>query len=155
MALLLLRTGLCPAAAALPHPHPPTTATTVLLHLRRQPFSTTPSPHGRHSKSALQLIMRKLPPYPYPIRHTYKKSWFGLFDGKHIQFGNNVPEGEYTSSTKRTWKPNVKNKKLYSQAMKKFIRVPVVTSVLRAWCPPPPPPPPTHTQGRLMMAAAV
>lgn len=98
-------------------------------------FSTTPAPSGRHSKFALKALMKDTPAYPCPIRHTFKQSWFGLYDGKHIQFGNNIPDGEYSHKTRRTWKPNVKMKKLYSKALKKFVRVPIVTSVLRR-CPP-------------------
>ncbi|KAF8433805.1 ribosomal L28 family-domain-containing protein [Terfezia claveryi] len=94
-------------------------------------FSTTPAPAGKDSKHARKSMMKTVPKYPFPVRHTFKQSWFGLYDGKHIQFGNNIPDGEYSHKTRRTWKPNVKTKKLYSKALGKLVQVPIVTSVLR------------------------
>ncbi|KAF8476901.1 ribosomal L28 family-domain-containing protein [Kalaharituber pfeilii] len=94
-------------------------------------FSTTPAASSRHSKQALASMLKDCPPYPYPIKHTYKKSWFGLFDGKHLQFGNSVPDEEYAHKTRRTWKPNVKHKRLWSKALGQFVQCKVVTSVLR------------------------
>ncbi|KAI5791605.1 ribosomal L28 family-domain-containing protein [Peziza echinospora] len=117
MALQSLRRPLCPATS---------TSGAIL-----RSFSSTPAAAGKSSKLALRDMMRDCPAYPYPIKHTYKQSWFGLYDGKHIQFGNNIPDGEYSAKTKRTWKPNVKTKKLYSKAMGKFLQVPLTTSVLR------------------------
>ncbi|KAF8252165.1 hypothetical protein K440DRAFT_633383 [Wilcoxina mikolae CBS 423.85] len=74
-------------------------------------------------------MLQDIPKYPYPIQHTFKQSWFGLYGGKHIQFGNNVPESEY--KTRRSWLPNIKQKKLYSESLGWFIPLRVATSVLR------------------------
>lgn len=108
-------------------------ASTLRPLTHHQPLSTTSIVSGRHSKVALKILLKDVPRYPFPIKHTFKQSWFGLYDGKHIQFGNNVPDNKYSPRTRRTWKPNVKTKKLYSQAMGKFIQMRVTTSVLREW----------------------
>ncbi|KAG8842864.1 hypothetical protein FRC20_004210, partial [Serendipita sp. 405] len=36
--------------------------------------------------------------------HFFKRAQAGLFHGRTIQFGNNVPESRY--KTRRTWQPN-------------------------------------------------
>lgn len=74
-------------------------------------------------------MLKKIPEYPYPIKPTFKQAWFGLYGGKHIQFGNNVPDSRY--KTRRYWMPNIRNKKLYSRALKSWIQLTVATSVLR------------------------
>ncbi|KAL7275068.1 hypothetical protein RUND412_002003 [Rhizina undulata] len=92
-------------------------------------FHSTPVPCAKHAKRRLEHMLRNVPPYPQQIKHTFKQSWFGLYGGKHIQFGNNVPESEY--KTRRNWLPNVKHKKLYSRALKQFVELRVTTSVMR------------------------
>ncbi|CAL0302232.1 unnamed protein product [Lupinus luteus] len=54
----------------------------------------------------------------------------GLFAGRHIQFGNNVSE-DGGNKTRRTWKPNVQEKRLFSYALDKHIRIKVTTHALR------------------------
>ncbi|XP_004498490.1 uncharacterized protein [Cicer arietinum] len=54
----------------------------------------------------------------------------GLFAGKHIQFGNSVSE-DGGNKTKRTWKPNVQDKRLFSYILDRHIRVKVTTHALR------------------------
>lgn len=77
-------------------------------------------------------MLRDAPPYPAPVQHHFKQSWFGLYGGKSIQFGNNVPESEY--KTRRFWMPNIRVKKLWSRGLKQWIDVKVAASVLRM-CP--------------------
>jgi large subunit ribosomal protein L28 len=83
-------------------------------------FSTTPAPQK----------LPKCPPYPYPEARWYKKQNRGLFGGQSIQFGNKVSE-EYDRKSRRTWHPNVQNKKLYSVALNQWLRVMTTTRVLR------------------------
>ncbi|KAL1330995.1 hypothetical protein HN51_048254 [Arachis hypogaea] len=54
----------------------------------------------------------------------------GLFAGRHIQFGNSVSE-DGGNKTRRTWKPNVQEKRLFSYILDRHIRVKVTTHALR------------------------
>lgn len=54
----------------------------------------------------------------------------GLFAGKHIQFGNSVSE-DGGNRTRRTWKPNVQDKRLFSYILDRHIRIKVTTHALR------------------------
>ncbi|PWZ00649.1 hypothetical protein BCV70DRAFT_199918 [Testicularia cyperi] len=60
---------------------------------------------------------------------TFKRSQRGLYDGKTLQSGNNVPKSRH--KTPRTWTPNIQNKKLWSDTLDCFIRARVSTSALR------------------------
>ncbi|KAI5797199.1 ribosomal L28 family-domain-containing protein, partial [Pyronema domesticum] len=92
-------------------------------------FSSTPAPCAKHSKERLNDMLADLPPYPFPIKHTFKQHWFGLYGGKHKQFGNNVPESRY--KTRRTWLPNVKQRKLYSECLGRWVDLKLAACVLR------------------------
>lgn len=105
------------------------TTTKMFGRVFTRSFHSTPVECAKHSKKRLEHMLRNVPEYPYPIRPTFKQSWFGLYGGKHIQFGNNVPESRH--KTRRYWMPNVRQKKLYSRALKKWIQLAVATSVLR------------------------
>ncbi|KAI3468253.1 hypothetical protein Pfo_024916 [Paulownia fortunei] len=54
----------------------------------------------------------------------------GLYAGRHIQFGNRVSE-DGGNKTRRTWKPNVQEKRLFSYILDRHIRVKVTTHALR------------------------
>lgn len=54
----------------------------------------------------------------------------GLYGGRHIQFGNNISE-DGGNKTRRTWKPNVQEKRLFSLILDRFIRIKVTTHTLR------------------------
>ncbi|XP_051151640.1 54S ribosomal protein L24, mitochondrial [Andrographis paniculata] len=54
----------------------------------------------------------------------------GLYAGRHIQFGNRVSE-DGGNKTRRCWKPNVQEKRLFSYIMDRHIRVKVTTHALR------------------------
>ncbi|KAL9265771.1 Large ribosomal subunit protein bL28m-like protein [Drosera capensis] len=54
----------------------------------------------------------------------------GLFAGRHIQFGNRVSE-DGGNKTRRSWKPNVQDKRLFSYILDRHIRVKVTTHALR------------------------
>ncbi|KAK9813979.1 hypothetical protein WJX73_007728 [Symbiochloris irregularis] len=60
----------------------------------------------------------------------FKRGRRGLYHGKRIRFGNNISEdGE--NKTRRSWKPNVHHKRLYSEALDRMIRLRVSTTALK------------------------
>ncbi|KAJ6608639.1 hypothetical protein B0H10DRAFT_1815423 [Mycena sp. CBHHK59/15] len=59
----------------------------------------------------------------------FKRSQFGLFQGKTKQYGNNVPFSLH--KTRRTWLPNVQRKRLFSDTLQSHVRVKVTTSALK------------------------
>ncbi|KAK6359411.1 39S ribosomal protein L24, mitochondrial [Orbilia brochopaga] len=111
-------------------PRPLLQPTSPLLLAACRTFSTTTPLSGKSSKSKLEKLLAKAPPYPYPIKPTFKQSWFGLYASKHIQFGNNIPEEEYTI-TRRRWLPNIKHKKLWSFGLGEWVKCKLATNVLR------------------------
>ncbi|KIS70440.1 mitochondrial 54S ribosomal protein bL28m [Mycosarcoma maydis] len=60
----------------------------------------------------------------------FKRSQRGLYDGKMIQSGHNVPKSR--QKTARTWSPNIQSKKLWSNTLDRFVRAKVSTSALRS-----------------------
>ncbi|KAK9068403.1 hypothetical protein SSX86_012516 [Deinandra increscens subsp. villosa] len=54
----------------------------------------------------------------------------GIYAGRHIQFGNQVSE-KGGNKTRRNWKPNVQEKRLFSYILDRHIRVKVTTHALR------------------------
>lgn len=92
-------------------------------------FSSTPVVQAKHAKKRIEHMLRNAPPYPAPVPHTFKQAWFGLYGGRHIQFGNNVPDSEY--KTRRYWLPNASNKKVWSRALGRYIELRIAKGVLR------------------------
>jgi large subunit ribosomal protein L28 len=95
-----------------------------------RPFHTTPPTLAKSASSRLAHLHRNVPPYPYGPSHTYKQSNFGLYGNTHIQFGNTV-SSKNEIKTRRKWKPNIRNKHLYSAALGRMVRTRVSTRVLR------------------------
>ncbi|KAJ4958028.1 hypothetical protein NE237_025139 [Protea cynaroides] len=54
----------------------------------------------------------------------------GLYAGRHIQFGNQVSE-DGGNKSRRNWKPNVQEKRLFSYILDRHIRVKVTTHAIR------------------------
>ncbi|XP_022862974.1 39S ribosomal protein L28, mitochondrial [Olea europaea var. sylvestris] len=54
----------------------------------------------------------------------------GLYAGRHIQFDNRVSE-DGRNKTRRNWKPNVQEKRLFSYILDRHIRVKVTTHAIR------------------------
>ncbi|XP_008776118.1 54S ribosomal protein L24, mitochondrial-like [Phoenix dactylifera] len=54
----------------------------------------------------------------------------GIYAGRHIQFGNKVSE-DGGNKSRRTWKPNVQTRRLFSYIHDRHIRVKVTTHALR------------------------
>ncbi|SPO24799.1 related to MRPL24 - mitochondrial ribosomal protein, large subunit [Ustilago trichophora] len=59
----------------------------------------------------------------------FKRSQRGLYDGKMIQSGHNVPKSR--QKTARTWAPNIQHKRLWSETLDTFVKARVSTSALR------------------------
>ncbi|EPT03226.1 hypothetical protein FOMPIDRAFT_1116508 [Fomitopsis schrenkii] len=63
------------------------------------------------------------------ISAPFKRSQLGLFHGKMKQYGNNVPHSMH--KTRRSWLPNIHNKRFFSDALQQFVRVKVSTRALK------------------------
>lgn len=59
----------------------------------------------------------------------FKRSQSGLFHGKMRQSGNNVPFSK--QKTKRTWLPNVQQKRLHSDVLGENVRLKLTTRALK------------------------
>ncbi|KAJ7460924.1 hypothetical protein B0H11DRAFT_2286019 [Mycena galericulata] len=59
----------------------------------------------------------------------FKRSQFGLFQGKTKQYGNSVPFSLH--KTRRTWLPNVQRKRLFSDTLQSHVRVKLTTTALK------------------------
>jgi large subunit ribosomal protein L28 len=64
------------------------------------------------------------------ISQPFKRSQEGLFHGKMIQYGNNVPHSKH--KTRRTWLPNVRSKRLPLEATGETLKLKVTTRALRS-----------------------
>lgn len=80
-----------------------------------------PSPTAQHLE---------IPPYPFGPRATYKQANKGLYGSASIRFGNNVST-KHEVKTRRKWRPNIQNRRLYSESLGQMIRTRVTTRVLR------------------------
>ncbi|KAI9049781.1 hypothetical protein LZ554_005932 [Drepanopeziza brunnea f. sp. 'monogermtubi'] len=102
--------------------HPP------LTHLRS--FSSSARTLAKSTKKRLEHEHRAVPPYPYGPSHIYKQSNFGLYGTQKIRFGNIVSE-KNEIKTRRHWRPNVHSKRLWSDALQRYLRLRITTRVLR------------------------
>ena len=57
------------------------------------------------------------------------RAYRGLYDGKHIFFGNNVSHAR--NKTRRTWKPNIHYKRFWSETYERFVEFRVAASVIK------------------------
>mmetsp|Transcript_8382 Transcript_8382/g.18778 ORF Transcript_8382/g.18778 Transcript_8382/m.18778 type:complete len:191 (+) Transcript_8382:148-720(+) len=64
------------------------------------------------------------------IRPRSSRSQRGLYDGKDVRFGNNVPFS--MKKTRRRWNPNLQKKKVYSEILDEMIPFHLTTSALRS-----------------------
>ncbi|KAK1834600.1 hypothetical protein QBC39DRAFT_300743 [Podospora conica] len=109
-----------------------TTTTTARLlstsptHLYRQyrvPGSALPIPSVQGSEPAI-------PPYPLGPRQVYHQSNTGLYGSARIRYGNRVSERNEIK-TRRSWRPNVQQKRLWSASLGTYVRTRVTTRVMR------------------------
>jgi large subunit ribosomal protein L28 len=61
----------------------------------------------------------------------FRQSNTGLYGGATIQFGNKISQGRNEGKTRRFWKPNVRRKKLWSEALQQFLFIKVTRKALR------------------------
>jgi len=54
----------------------------------------------------------------------------GLYHGKDVQFGHSISHSH--TKSKRKWKPNVQNKRVWSDALSDWVRFKITTKALRA-----------------------
>ncbi|KFZ08024.1 hypothetical protein V502_09611 [Pseudogymnoascus sp. VKM F-4520 (FW-2644)] len=93
-------------------------------------FSTTSQTLAKSTEKRLAFEHSAIPPYPYGASRWYKQSNFGLYGMQKIRFGNMVSERNEIK-TRRYWRPNVHQKRLWSVALGKFLRLRVTARVLR------------------------
>ncbi|KAL5628595.1 hypothetical protein BROUX41_003343 [Berkeleyomyces rouxiae] len=72
-----------------------------------------------------------VPPYPYGERTLYKQSNKGLYGLARIRFGNHVASGRNPIKSRRTWKPNVHRKRMWSDALNAWVKVRMTIRVFR------------------------
>ena len=70
-----------------------------------------------------------LPSFAAALSQPFKRSQLGLFHGKTKQYGNNVPFSK--KKTRRSWLPNIQNKRLFSDALGENVRVKLTTRALK------------------------
>ncbi|KKA29746.1 hypothetical protein TD95_004507 [Thielaviopsis punctulata] len=93
-------------------------------------FSTTPSVSVK-TITASHIPSTFIPPYPYGERHLYKQSNKGLYGLSRIRFGNHVASGRNPIKSRRTWKPNVHCKRMWSSALGVWVKVRMTIRVFR------------------------
>jgi large subunit ribosomal protein L28 len=85
---------------------------------------------GAHLPKNVMIEGAVIPPYPYGPNSLFHQSNKGLYAGQMIQFGNNVSPDTKTKS-RRSWKPNILTKALYSVALKKRIKLRLTSKALK------------------------
>ena len=117
----------------------PATVRTLLPTVSQQTHRQSLSTSARHSyrQQALNPPIPSpsarddsIPPYPLGEHRVYKQSNKGLYGGARIRFGNRVSERNEVK-TRRKWRPNVHQKRLWSESLGAFVRTRVTTRVLR------------------------
>ncbi|GAB7322732.1 hypothetical protein MBLNU13_g03624t1 [Cladosporium sp. NU13] len=81
----------------------------------------------RNNKEALADTV---PEYPYGPPTLYKQSRRGLYGEQRIRFGNNVST-KGKNKSRRSWRPNILNKRLFSKALNRHVQIRVSSRVLR------------------------
>ena len=107
------------------------------------PWSKPPAPMATPRASSLPWMpaaAASIPTSPSPsptvprpqtsIRTRSSRSRRGLYDGKDVRFGNNVPFS--MKKTRRRWNPNVQKKRVYSEVLDEMVRFHLTTSALRS-----------------------
>lgn len=77
-----------------------------------------------------EALADTVPEYPHGPALLYKQSNQGLYGGQRIRFGNNVSvKGK--NKSRRSWRPNILNRRLFSKALNRHVQVRVSARVLR------------------------
>lgn len=104
----------------------------VSLAPARRAFSTsTPRLASlQWDRNNSELLADTVPEYPYGPPTLYKQSRRGLYGEQRIRFGNNVSvKGK--NKSRRSWRPNIVMKRLFSKALNRHVQVRVSSRVLR------------------------
>jgi large subunit ribosomal protein L28 len=116
------------AASRRPHVLLPSLCCTQLFSTTSSRLNRKPNRSDRRLKAQHAFI----PTYPHGPAKVFKRSDRGLFGGLRIKFGNIVNKsGLITTKARRSWKPNIQRKRLYSEALDKNLRLKVSTRVIR------------------------
>ncbi|KAJ5432236.1 54S ribosomal protein L24 [Penicillium daleae] len=91
----------------------------------KRAFSTTLAPQSK------KKLPEDVPAYPYGPRQWYKQADTGLYGGAMIRFGNKISKGRNEGKTRRSWKPNVRRKKMWSEALQEHLFIKVTRRALR------------------------
>ena len=97
--------------------------TSAIIH---QSITTTTTLRLNLSRNARTTTVASFP----QVRHRSNRSRRGLYDGKDIRTGNNVSFS--MRATKRTFKPNVKKKRVYSEILDAMLPFHLTTAALRS-----------------------
>jgi ribosomal protein L28 len=77
-----------------------------------------------------EALADTVPDYPYGPPTLYKQSRQGLYGEQRIRFGNNVSvKGK--NKSRRSWRPNIMFKRIFSKALNRHVQVRVSSRVLR------------------------
>ncbi|KAL4970816.1 mitochondrial 54S ribosomal protein bL28m [Aspergillus stella-maris] len=95
------------------------------LTASKRSFSTT------QPVQKLPKLPDYIPPYPYNPNYMYRQSNTGLYGGSTIQFGNKISQGRNEGKTRRFWKPNVRRKKMWSEALQQWLFIKLTRKALR------------------------
>jgi ribosomal protein L28 len=77
-----------------------------------------------------EALADAVPEYPYGPPTLYKQSRQGLYGEQRIRFGNNVSvKGK--NKSRRSWRPNIMFKRIFSKALNRHVQVRVSSRVLR------------------------
>ncbi|KAK2768467.1 39S ribosomal protein L24, mitochondrial [Arachnomyces sp. PD_36] len=113
------------AKPLIPTPFSLTSAFRNLSVTPKRTFTSTPTAQ----KTA--KLPSHIPPYPYGPNRIFKQADSGLYGGAVKQFGNKISKGRNKGRTRRSWSPNVRHEKLYSEALGKELEIKVRHRVLR------------------------
>ena len=81
-------------------------------------------------KNDPEALAAAIPPYPYGPTLLYKQSRTGPYGGQRIRYGNNIGT-KIEVKTRRSWKPNILTRRLFSKALNRHVQVRVSARVLR------------------------
>lgn len=91
----------------------------------KRAFSTTLAPLSD------KTLSEHTPAYPHGPRQWYKQADTGLYGGSMIRFGNKISDGRNKGKTRRSWKPNVRRKKMWSDALGENLFIKITRRALR------------------------
>lgn len=101
----------------------------TVSHPHNRGFCTS-SPHLTKTIELRGIPDALVPPYPYGHRTVYKQSNNGLYGNSRVRTGN-VSTGKDVIKCKRTWRPNVQEKRFWSPALRAWVRTRMTLRVFR------------------------